>query len=73
MDWTYHPQMIIAISFISCFVVTMQGDGPVWAALVAAAVFSPIAALLWFIPYLVIIMVLATLLSLPQIIQAVFH
>lgn len=71
MDWPYHPQAIIALSFAGCFVATMQGDGPVWAALVASAIFSPIAALVLFFPYFIAVMLLAFVLSLHSLIRAI--
>lgn len=70
INWPYHPQTIIALSFAGCFVATMQGDGPVWAALVASAIFAPIAALVSFVPYVAIAVSFAALLSLPQAIQS---
>lgn len=76
MDWPYHPQAIIALSFAGCFVATMQGDGPIWAALVVAAIAAPIAALVLFLPYLIAVTLLASvlsLLSLTHTIQANHH
>lgn len=71
MDWPYHPQMIIAIAFAGCFVAATQGGGPAWAALIASAIIAPFAALLLFLPYLVIVVALAALLTLLQsILQA---
>lgn len=66
MDWPYHPQMIIAIAFAGCFVVTTQGGRPAWAALIVAAIIAPFAALLLFLPYVVIVVALAALLTLLQ-------
>jgi hypothetical protein len=69
MDWPYHPQMIIAIAFVGFFVASMHGDGPAWAAVIASAIVAPFAALLLFLPYLIIIVVLAALFSLLQAIS----
>jgi len=71
IDWPYHPQTIIVLSFAGCFVATMQGDGPVWAALVASAIFVPVAALVLFMPYLAGVMLLASVLSLPSLFRAI--
>ncbi|MGZ4954446.1 MAG: hypothetical protein ACXV8Q_04975 [Methylobacter sp.] len=70
INWPYHPQTIIATAFISCVTAMMQGDGPLWAALIASAFIAPIAALLLFLPYFVSVAVLAALLSLPQAIRS---
>ncbi|EGW22172.1 hypothetical protein [Methylobacter tundripaludum] len=71
VDWPYHPQTILGIAFVGCFIATMQGDGLIWAALVVAAVTAPFAALLLFLPYLATIMLLAVVLSLPSLIRAI--
>jgi len=74
MDWPYHPQMIIAIAFACCFILSMQGDSPItWAALIAAAIVAPVAAFVLFLPYLFSVTLLAALLSLPQAIRAFLH
>jgi hypothetical protein len=73
VDWPYHPQTILGSAFVGCFIATMQGDGPIWAALVVAAVTAPFAALLLFLPYFVSVAVLAALFSLPQAIQSALH
>lgn len=70
MGWPYHPQTIIAIAFIGCVAAMIQGNGPLWAALIASAVVAPIAALLLFLPYFVSVAVLAALFSLPQAIRS---
>jgi hypothetical protein len=71
MDWPYHPQTIITIAFASIFITSMQDGGPVWAALIVAAIAAPFAALVLFLPYLLSVVGLAILLSLPKAIQAV--
>jgi len=71
VDWPYHPQIILGIAFVGCFIATIQGNGPAWAALTASAFFTPIAALLLFLPYLIVIMLLAFVLSLPSLIRAI--
>ncbi len=76
MDWPYHPQTIITLSFAGCFVAAMQGGGPVWAALIAAAIAAPFASFLLFLPYIAAIILLASVLSLPSLcraIQAALH
>jgi hypothetical protein len=75
MDWPYHPQMIMTTAYIFCFTACMQNGAPIWAELIAVAVavaiVTPFAALLLFLPYLITIVVLAALFSLPQaILQA---
>ncbi len=71
IDWPYHPQMIIAITFAGCFVAAIHGGGTAWAALIVSAIVAPFGALLLFLPYLVTVVVLAALLSLFQaILQA---
>jgi hypothetical protein len=71
MDWPYHPQLTIAIAFAVCFSAAMQGGGPIWAGLIAAAFTTPFAALLLFLPYLITVVALAILFSLFQaILQA---
>jgi len=71
ISWPYHPQTIIVLSFAGCFVATMQGDGPVWAALVASAIFAPIAALVLFLPYVTGVMLLTFVLLLPSLFRAI--
>jgi hypothetical protein len=73
IDWPFHPQMIIAIAFACCFILSMQGDSPTWAALIVAAIAAPVAAFALFLPYLLSITLLAALLSLPQAIRAFCH
>jgi hypothetical protein len=73
MDWPYHPHMMITLGFAGCFTAAMQGGGSIWAGLIAAAFTAPFAALLLFLPYLVIVVVLAALFSLLQAIQQAPH
>ena len=70
IDWPYHPNMIMTLVFIACFFAAMQGDGPIWAALIAASIGMPFAVLLLFAPYAISVWVIAVLFSLLQAIQA---
>ncbi|MGZ4953590.1 MAG: hypothetical protein ACXV8Q_00640 [Methylobacter sp.] len=71
--WAYHPQAILTISFAGCFAAALQGSAPVWAALIAAAIAAPFAALVLFLPYLASVIIFAALLSLPQAIQSILQ
>lgn len=77
ISWPYHPQMIIAAGFVCAYAAVMQGDGPIWAALIVAAFAGPLLGFLLFLPYVVSIWILAVLLEAMQSVcksaQATFH
>lgn len=77
VDWPYHPQMMLTIAYALCFTACIQSGAPAWAELIAVAIavaiVAPFAAMMLFLPYVFIVSVLALLLSLPQVMQALFH
>jgi hypothetical protein len=70
MDWPYHPPLIMTLAFVGGFTAAMQGGGPLWAGLIAAAFMAPFAALILFLPYLFAVTLLAFVLSLSSLIRA---
>lgn len=70
MDWPYHPQIIIAAGFACAYAAAMQGDGPIWAALIVAAFAAPLAGLLLFLPYFVSIWILAVSAALLEALES---
>lgn len=69
INWPYHPQMIIAIGFACSYAATMLGDGSIRAGLIVAIFVGPWIGLLVFLPYSVIVWILAVLASLLQAIR----
>jgi len=69
MDWDYHPQIILMLSF--CIAYELGGGGLSLALIISSAVAMPFIAIPLFLPYLAIVMLLAALLSLPQAIQLI--
>ncbi|MEE7626693.1 hypothetical protein V3O24_11015 [Methylobacter sp. Wu8] len=69
-DWPYHPQIIMAAGFVCAYAAAMQGDGPIWAALIVAAFAAPLVGFLLFLPYFVSIWILAVSASLLEAMQS---
>jgi len=57
MDWDYHPHVLLFLGFMVGYYLT--DDDFSLAALIASAIAMPLIALILFIPYLVIVWVVA--------------
>jgi len=61
IDWDFHPQVILCLGFVVAYY--LMGSGLSLATLIAAAFAMPFLAVLLFIPYLVVVVIVAACLA----------
>ncbi len=65
MDWSHHPQALLALSFVITAYLGSNGS-PLLAMLFVAALLAPFMALILFIPYMLCVLLLAFSLALMR-------
>lgn len=72
MNWPHHPCTILALSGLLALCAGWSGNN-IMPLLLASIIIMPVIALFLFMPYVVVIAVIAALLSLTQAIRSAHH
>lgn len=70
IDWPYHPQLVLGLSFVICFFAALQTSANLIASLFVAGISFSFLSLILIIPYIILIGVLALICALVEVIKA---